>query len=273
MQDALAAGDLIDYADDAIAAMGSSGSTTPYATQETPTAAPSTMDDSFQVQYSRTNGIIESSSLEGAIAQLAGPSTWSQKRECGYDAAMRAVQADPLEVTDLYFPLGSWDDATYVRSDRSSSEDTVAFAGAPSSMTSQLGSIPVDSRRNSNLTVPGQNSAWSPLDAGACFGPMQWTEHMSSIEHESFANPSHVYGLPMVSLKMTPSDPYVMTNEMEHLLYQRMGSLYGDPGTHSKVCSRKFGSTLAEWYREGVRQLAHCISDCHVGAQAYGKYS
>lgn len=53
-------------------------------------------------------------------------------------------------------------------------------------------------------------------------------------------------------------------NAMESRLDQRMASLYGNPHTYDKVCSRKFGNTLAKRYREDVRQLAHCVSMDYV---------
>ncbi|KAF2451863.1 hypothetical protein P171DRAFT_14153 [Karstenula rhodostoma CBS 690.94] len=251
--------------------MGSSGSTSPYTTQPTPIVAPSMMETNFQCQYSPTDGILESSSpKDGDIAQRTGLGTWMNILENEYDAATLPVQADPLEATESYFPLSSWEDVTYAHSDRSSSEDKSTFMATPSAVTSQLQSHPVGSSQGSELAVVRHDSPWNSSDASVCFGPMQWAEYMPSIEHESFASSCHVHGTPMFFLNMTPSDTYLMMDEMENRLDQRMGSLYGDPGTYDKVCSRKFGSTLAEWYREDVRQLAHCVSDCHSNVQALG---
>lgn len=252
----------ITHADDHTEPRGSSGSITPLTIQSMPIAA--LMDDSLDAVYSRPVSSFGSSSPEeGEIVQVAGSSAWSDMLDSGYHAPTHDVHAYHPVVTDLYFPVGAWNDVTYVYPDRSGSEDLSSFPATPSAMSNQLQPYSGYSGDNSELAVSGQVSPWNNLNATASNDPMQWIEYVPTMEHENFANSSRVYGLPMFSLKMTPSDPYVMMNETEHRLDQRMGSLYGNPNTYDKVCSRKFGSTLAEWYREDVRQLAHCVSDCH----------
>ncbi|KAJ4351441.1 uncharacterized protein N0V89_006783 [Didymosphaeria variabile] len=188
--------------------IGTSNSKLPYATQRTLSATSTSKSTSTDPLYSSTNDSLEAlDSDHGDVARLAGSNRWTSILESDFDAASLTVQGDPLNVTSLHFPVGSFTDMTYAQSERSNSQEASPFASY-------------------------------------CPEP----------------------GVPIFSLKMTPSDPYMM-NATEYKLDQRMGSLYGNPRTYEKVCSQKLGYTLAEWYREDVRQLAHCVRVDYPAAQ------
>jgi hypothetical protein len=247
----------------------SSGSATPNSMQQIPTAVAPIVQYNPDHQCPPVSGILETSNPEnGDIAQGAGLGSWIGMLDSEYHAATLAVQEIQPKEADLHFPLDSFADATYIHSDRSNSEDTSAFGSpplalsvTPSALPCELQSVSLGSPPDQGSTVVRHSSSWNPLDVAACFSSMQWTEYVPTTEYEPFASSCSTFGVPIFSLKMKPSDQ-TMRNAMEFKLDLRMAILYGDPCTYTKVCSRKFGNTLAEWYREDVRQLAHCVSDC-----------